>query len=63
MTLSPELFAQYQADPVGCDRFVRGVAEIPDDRYYTVSIWPIAGIVRQSHLTRTVNARKISKSP
>jgi hypothetical protein len=65
MNLAPNsnLFQRYIADPLGCDEEVRQACGIPDDCYYTVSIWPIAGMVTVDHRrSRAVKANKISKS-
>lgn len=61
--LPEALFVRYQADPLGCDEAVRQQMGVPEDRYYTVSIWPVPGLLRvDSSRTRAVRGRKISKS-
>ena len=63
--LTPEQFAQYQSDPLGNDHLVRKWAGVPEDRYYTVSVWPehLAGRVFVNYNGyRKVNSVKISKS-
>ena len=36
--------------------------ELRADRYYMVSVWPVAGLVTMNEQVRTVKAKKISKS-
>ncbi len=62
-TISPALFARYVEDPKGCDAEVRAEAFVPDNKYYTVSVWPlnVAGQVR-THGSRVVKGHKVSKS-
>lgn len=63
--MSPDLFRRYTADPTGLDGEVRKQCGIPDDRYYTVSVWPenLAGrIFVDEKRYRAVKAVKISKS-
>jgi len=65
MKLSNELFARYTANPLALDSEVRKAARVPDNRYYTVTVWPehLAGVVDINHsVTRHVAATKISKS-
>lgn len=64
--LTEEQVKRYEADPLGApDVELRQQFKIPDDRYYTVSVWPerCRGFIYVD-LTRTrlVKARKISKS-
>lgn len=60
---SHQLLASYLDKPALFSDEVREHCHIPDDCYYTVSIWPIAGIVTVDHRrTRVVKATKISKS-
>lgn len=63
-TMSPELFSRYNKDPLGMESEVRRVFSIPEDFYFTVSMWPHPGVVAidESRL-RTVPMKKISKSP
>ncbi len=44
--MSPELFKEYAANPLAADEKVRAVLDLPDNRYYTVSMWPqeVAGL-------------------
>lgn len=56
------IFSVYVNAPLRYDESVREFCGIPDNRYFTVSIWPIRGIVTLTNLTRTVTAKKISKS-
>lgn len=60
--LAPDFFERYQANPLALDAELRATYGIPANRYYTVSMFPIKGIVHISHLPRTVSAVKISKS-
>ena len=64
--LTPEQFKNYMSSSQDDgDAKVRKWANIPDDKYYTVSVWPdhLSGQVRVNpHLHRTVHAKKISKS-
>lgn len=66
MTKMPDdLFKRYQADPLGMDDAVRKDMKVPEDRYYSVSVWPEerAGILTVNMKDyRTVKAKKISKS-
>jgi hypothetical protein len=63
--LNAEQFREYAADPLGTDEKVRTWFSVPEDRYYTVAMWPEerAGEVRvTAELHRVVRATKISKS-
>ena len=62
--LSPEQFKEYTAHPLAADEKVRKWVGLPDNRYYSVAIWPemVAGVVRVTNVSRTVTAKKISKS-
>ena len=63
--LSVEQFKEYAADPLATDGKVRTWCSIPEDRYYTVAMWPEgrAGEVWvTTDLYRVVRAPKISKS-
>lgn len=62
--LPKDLFRRYLEDPYRYDAEVRNFACIPEDKYYTVSVWPesVAGQVRLNGLTRVVKSKKISKS-
>jgi len=59
-----ELFERYLANPLAVDNEVRRKLKLPEDRYYTVSVWPpeLAGRVFVSSLHRSVKEAKISKS-
>lgn len=61
-TLTPEQFAEYVANPLAADEKVRSWCNLREDRYFTVSVWPTQGLVKQTSLTRVVKAKKISKS-
>jgi len=63
--LTAAQFKEYAADPASADEKVRKWCDVPEDRYYTVAMWPEerAGEVRvTSDLHRVVRAAKISKS-
>ena len=62
--LTDEQFKEYAADPLATDGKVRNCCSVPEDRYYTVAMWPQAraGEVRVTELHRVVRAAKISKS-
>jgi hypothetical protein len=63
--LTAEKFKEYAADPLATDEKVRTWCCVPEDRYYTVAMWPDgrAGEVRvTTYLHRVVRAQKISKS-
>jgi hypothetical protein len=63
--LTKEQFEEYQRlGPMEADSRVRKWANVPEDRYYSVSVWPehLAGRVFQTNLFRKVTAKKISKS-
>lgn len=62
MVLTKEQFNEYKANPIEKDSMVRGLLNLREDRYYTVSIWPIEGVVRYNNLSRVTKANKISKS-
>lgn len=60
-----DLFTRYQADPLKTDEEVRKTCRVPDNRYYTVAVWPdpLAGTVTVlTNMTRTVAPNKVSKS-
>lgn len=60
--LTASQLTEYLVNPLQADEKVRQWCQIPEDRYYTVSIWPEAGVVRVNNIHRTVRAKKISKS-
>lgn len=63
--LTKQQFEEYLKDRDNGDVKIRKWCNIPEDRYYTVSIWPenVAGQVRiNTNLYRTVHSKKISKS-
>ena len=63
MNLPADLLPRYLADPLAVDAEVRQRLGIPEDRYYTVSIWPEPGVVRVDlNRWRAVKAHKVSKS-
>lgn len=61
MNLTGNLLKSYLRDPQASDAAVRAFANMPSNRYYTVSIWPVAGHLRISRF-RDVPVKKISKS-
>lgn len=63
--LTPEQFKEYAANPLATDEKLRKWVSVPDDRYYSVSMWPdeLAGRVWVNMKDyRKVPAKKISKS-
>ena len=59
------LLAHYLAAPLDLDEEVRRQLGLPEDRYYTVSVWPehLAGrVFVDKTRTRVVRNQKISKS-
>jgi hypothetical protein len=63
--LTAEQFKEYAAEPLATDEKVRKWCNLPEDRYFTVAMWPEgrAGEVRvTTELHRVVRATKISKS-
>lgn len=63
--LTAEQFKEYAADPLAADGKVRNWCSVPEDRYYTVAMWPEAraGEVRvTTDLHRAVRGHKVSKS-
>jgi hypothetical protein len=63
--LTAEQFREYAADPLAADEKVRRWCDVPENRYYTVAMWPAerAGELRVTmELHRVVRAPKISKS-
>lgn len=57
------LWDRYQADPVGTDAELRRQLRLPDDKYYTVSVWPVPGrVLVDDKRHRAVKAVKVSKS-
>jgi hypothetical protein len=64
-TLTAQQYAAYVADPLGMDAQLRKWCDIPDNKYYSVSVWPdhLAGRVWITpKIHREVHAKKISKS-
>ena len=63
--LTSEQFTEYATDPLAADGSVRKWCGVPEDRYFTVAMWPeeCMGQVRVTpDLHRVVRAVKISKS-
>ena len=64
--MTPDQFEQYQKSSNSVkDELVRSWFKVPEDKYYTVSVWPdhVAGVVRvDPKRHRHVHAKKISKS-
>jgi hypothetical protein len=63
--LTKEQLKEYLDDPMKCDSKIRKWCDIPDNRYYTVMIYPekVSGRVEiNMNMTRTVPVNKISKS-
>lgn len=63
MRMNVGLFEIYSTNPVANDATVRHLLKIPENRYYTVSMWPesVAGSVYVNR-EREVKRVKISKS-
>jgi hypothetical protein len=63
--LTSEQLQEYLANPFAADPKVRKWCGLPEDRYYTVSVWPenLAGrvFVRRNEV-RKITSKKISKS-
>lgn len=55
------IWGRYCIDPTN-DRELRDHCGIPDNAYYTASIWIKAGVVHVDRFTRVVPLKKISKS-
>lgn len=63
--MSSEMFKKYYENPTNMNKEVRNWAGVPDDRYYTVSVWPehLAGnVFVDMKRYRVVKSEKISKS-
>ena len=63
--LSVEQFKEYAADPLATDGKVRTWCAVPEDRYYTVAMWPeerAGEVCVAADLRRVVRMAKISKS-
>lgn len=64
-TLTIDQLNRYVKNPIQMDEQVREWCNLPDDKYYSVSIWPehLSGRVWLTNkLVRHVKAKKISKS-
>lgn len=62
MQLTGQLLERYLANPLAMDGEVRLHCGLRPTRYFTVSVWPVAGIVREDDRTRVATVNKISKS-
>lgn len=61
--LTGELLTRYLANSLEADAEVRALFNIPEDVYYTVSVYPHPGLVSIDHSRkRSVHSPKISKS-
>ena len=63
--LTAEQFKEYAADPLGTNEKVRTWCGVPEDRYFTVAMWPdeCAEEVRvTTELHRVVRTPTISKT-
>ncbi len=63
--MDEKTFKHYSQNPLGMDETVRDEMNLPENRYYSVSMWPeeFAGVVRViPNMTRTPTVKKISKS-
>lgn len=63
MRMSPALFDEFHDNPLGMDAIVRKQFQIPENRYYTVAVFPehLKGRITVER-ERHVKATKISKS-
>ena len=64
-TLTTEQLKEYLKDTLSADEKVRKWCNVPEDKYYSVSVWPehLAGRVWLTpNMVRKVPAKKISKS-
>jgi hypothetical protein len=63
--LTAAQFKEYATDPLATDEKVRKWCDVPEDRYFTVAMWPEAR-AGEVHVTadlhRVVRPTKISKS-
>lgn len=64
MKMTEKMFIEYQTNPLEMDSKVREHFKLPENKYYTVAIWPehVKGEVRVINLSRQVKSAKISKS-
>ena len=61
--MSPELFKEYSLNPLATDEKIRKILDLPENKYYTVSMdGPNIGAVYITKLSREVKTKKISKS-
>ena len=60
--MSPELFQEYSKNPWAADEKVRNTLKLSENRYYSVSVWPVEGQVRETNQVRVKKAKKVSKS-
>ena len=61
--LNPDQFKEYEANPLAADEKVRSWLDLPDNRYYTVSMMgPTLGMVNVTKQERVCKSKKISKS-
>lgn len=60
--LTEPKLSEYLDNPKEMDWVVRYALGIPDDKYYSVSVWPVAGRVALNGLNREVKSKKVSKS-
>ena len=62
MKMTPELFKTYNENPLQMDAQIRAKFNIPDNRFYAVSVWPDEGTVRiDNNRFRDIPKTKISK--
>jgi hypothetical protein len=63
MVVPPALLERYLKDPVAHDDELRAALKLPEDCYYSVSVWPVPGVVTvDKKRSRVVRAKKVSKS-
>ena len=58
--LTAEQFREYAADPLAADGKVRRWCNVPEDRYYTVAMWPAE---RAGELQVTVDLHRVARAP
>jgi len=61
--LTAEQFKEYAANPLVLDEKVRKLCEVPEDKYYTVAIWPEERSGELQVTSTVLFARPKSQSP
>lgn len=52
LKLSPEQFEKYIKDPLSFDKELRKLLDVPEDRYYSVSVMNEVGVVTLNSKTK-----------